>query len=68
MRKKFDYWGIIYSELFPKYDAPYTVECDCGAQAKCIKSYKLYRCEKCHREYTLSHGDYVLLQRKEGAY
>ncbi|PQF83585.1 hypothetical protein CUS59_10925 [Enterococcus faecium] len=39
MRKKFDYWGVPFSELFPNYHAPHTVECDCGERAKCIKSY-----------------------------
>ncbi|HAR0894834.1 DNA helicase UvrA, partial [Enterococcus faecium] len=27
MRKKFDYWGVPFSELFPNYHAPHTVEC-----------------------------------------
>lgn len=40
MRKKFDYWGVPFSELFPNYHAPHTVECDCGERAKCIKSYR----------------------------
>ncbi|HAQ6763086.1 TPA: DNA helicase UvrA, partial [Enterococcus faecium] len=26
MRKKFDYWGVPFSELFPNYHAPHTVE------------------------------------------
>ncbi|HCA5176366.1 TPA: DNA helicase UvrA, partial [Enterococcus faecium] len=33
MRKKFDYWGVPFSELFPNYHAPHTVECDCGERA-----------------------------------
>ncbi|HAQ7934453.1 DNA helicase UvrA, partial [Enterococcus faecium] len=24
MRKKFDYWGVPFSELFPNYHAPHT--------------------------------------------
>jgi hypothetical protein len=34
MRKKFDYWGVPFSELFPNYHAPHTVECDCGEKSE----------------------------------
>ncbi|EMF0091667.1 DNA helicase UvrA [Enterococcus hirae] len=64
MRKKFDYWGVPFSELFPNYHAPHTVECDCGERAKCIKSYYLYQCQTCGKKYTLSYGDYILIKEK----
>ncbi|EON3044815.1 DNA helicase UvrA [Enterococcus hirae] len=64
MRKKFDYWGVPFSELFPNYHAPHTVECDCGERAKCIKSYRLYQCQTCGKKYTLSYGDYILIKEK----
>ncbi|WP_322898991.1 DNA helicase UvrA, partial [Enterococcus faecium] len=44
--------------------APYTVECDCGERAKCIKSYCLYQCPTCGKKYTLSYGDYILIDEK----
>ncbi|MBU5545140.1 DNA helicase UvrA [Enterococcus sp. S133_ASV_20] len=64
MRKKFDYLGVPFSELFPNYHAPHTVECDCGERAKCIKSYRLYQCPTCGKKYTLSYGDYILIDEK----
>ncbi|HAQ5736861.1 TPA: DNA helicase UvrA [Enterococcus faecium] len=64
MRKKFDYWGVPFSELFPNYHAPHTVECDCGQRAKCIKSYRLYQCPTCGKKYTLYYGDYILIDEK----
>ncbi|HFM8348846.1 DNA helicase UvrA, partial [Enterococcus faecium] len=50
--------------LFPNYHAPHTVECDCGERAKCIKSYRLYQCPTCGKKYTLSYGDYILIDEK----
>ncbi|OTN79384.1 DNA helicase UvrA [Enterococcus faecium] len=54
MRKKFDYCDVPFSELFPNYHALHTVECDYGKRAKCIKSYRLNRCQTCGKKYTLS--------------
>ena len=65
MRKRFDHWGIEYSQLFPNYSAPYTVECDCGEHAKQIRSYYLYQCQICGKKYTLSFGDYILMKEKK---
>ena len=38
MRKKFDYWGVPFSELFPNYHAPHTVECDCEKERNVSKA------------------------------
>ncbi|HAQ7388830.1 TPA: DNA helicase UvrA, partial [Enterococcus faecium] len=33
-------------------------------RAKCIKSYCLYQCPTCGKKYTLSYGDYILIDEK----
>ena len=62
---KLDYVDMYFLHWpFPNYHAPHTVECDCGQRAKCIKSYRLYQCPTCGKKYTLSYGDYILIDEK----
>jgi hypothetical protein len=66
MRKKFDYWGVPFSELFPNYHAPYTVECDAIVEKErnVSKAIVCINVQHAGKKYTLSYGDYILIDEK----